>query len=116
MTMSFRKFLFSVLSASLFLTNIASAFPIASLTQEMKPDRRFLDPRLGAVPTLRIADEEALSVKVQQLAKIVGTERFCVGMIKGLLFSKGVSLKGEQCALFNMGIGRFKFDFDKLME
>jgi hypothetical protein len=75
---------------------------IASLTQDVKVDNRFVDPRLGAVPTIRIADEEALSVKVQQLAKIVGTERFYL-TVGGLLHKKSaeVGLKPDGVVVRN---------------
>jgi hypothetical protein len=61
---------------------------IASLTQDVKFDGRFVDPRLGAIPTIRIADEEHLSRKVQELAKLVGTEKFYL-TVGGTLYKKG---------------------------
>jgi hypothetical protein len=64
---------------------------IAGLTQEVALDHRFLDPSLSAVPAIRIAEEEALSVKVQELAKIVGEDRFYL-TVGGLLYKKGAEV------------------------
>jgi hypothetical protein len=43
------------------------------------------DPRLGAVPTMRFADQEAMSRKVRELAQLVGQEKFYL-MVGGRAF------------------------------
>jgi len=59
---------------------------IASLMQTIPSDvsGTFQDPRLKAIPSIRIADEEVLSLKVRQLASLVGTERFYLTVGKTL--------------------------------
>jgi hypothetical protein len=64
----FKKLIALTLSASLFLTNI-----------------------VAAVPTIRIADEEAMSRKIHEVAQMVGTERFYL-TVGGLLHKKGATV------------------------
>jgi hypothetical protein len=64
---------------------------IASLTQEVKPDAGFGDPRLGAVPTMRFANEDAMSLKVREVAQMVGQERFYL-TVGRLLHKKGATV------------------------
>jgi hypothetical protein len=56
----------------------------------------FIHPAFSAVPTLRIADEEAMSQKIREVARMVGTERFYL-TVGGLLHKKGamVGLKPD---------------------
>ena len=51
-------------------------------------NRAILDPKLGAVPTLRIADEEEITEKVNTLAELIGEEKFYL-KVGGLLYQKG---------------------------
>ena len=50
--------------------------------------RAVLDPRLSTIPTLRIADELEITEKVNQLAQLIGTEKFYL-KVAGLLYKKG---------------------------
>jgi hypothetical protein len=64
---------------------------IGGMTQDVKPDARFADPRLGAVPTMRFADEDAMSLKVREIAQMVGQERFYLSVGR-LLHKKGATV------------------------
>ena len=64
---------------------------IGGMTQDVKPDARFSDPRLGAVPTMRFADEDAMSLKVREVAQMVGQEKFYL-TVGRLLHKKGATV------------------------
>ena len=61
------------------------------MTQEARPDARFADPRLGAIPTMRFANEEAMSLKVREVAQMVGQEKFYL-TVGRLLHKKGATV------------------------
>ena len=54
-------------------------------------NRATLDPKLGAIPTLRIADEEEIIEKVNTLAELVGEEKFYL-KVGGLLYQRGADV------------------------
>ena len=54
-------------------------------------DRATLDPKLGAIPTLRIADEEEITEKVNTLAELVGEEKFYL-KVGGVLYQRGADV------------------------
>jgi hypothetical protein len=77
---------------------------ISGMLMDVKPDRLyapqpssvprsdgFMHPAFSAVPTMRIADEEAMSRKIREVAEMVGTERFYL-TVGGLLHKKGATV------------------------
>ncbi|MDR2067389.1 MAG: hypothetical protein LBP41_00140, partial [Holosporaceae bacterium] len=82
---------------------------ISGMLMDVKPDRLyapqtssvpgsdgFMHPAFSAVPTIRIADEEAMSRKIHEVAEMVGIERFYL-TVGGLLHKKSamVGLKPD---------------------
>jgi hypothetical protein len=61
---------------------------IAGLIKGVPTERRFIDPRLGAVPTIRIADEERLTDNIDRAAALIGKEVFYL-KVGELLYNKG---------------------------
>ena len=57
-------------------------------------NRATLDPKLGAIPTLRIADEEEITEKVNTLAELVGEEKFYL-KVGGLLYQRGADKRSN---------------------
>ena len=53
--------------------------------------RSTIDPKLGIIPHLRVAEEEEITKKVNALAGIVGTEKFYL-KVGGLLYKKGADV------------------------
>jgi hypothetical protein len=77
---------------------------IGGLVQDVKIDRLyvpqtssvpgsdgFIHPAFSAVPTMRFADEDAMSLKVLEVAQMVGQERFYL-TVGGLLHKKGATV------------------------
>ena len=54
-------------------------------------NRATLDPKLGSIPTLRIADEDEITEKVNTLAELVGEEKFYL-KVGGLLYQRGADV------------------------
>jgi hypothetical protein len=53
--------------------------------------RAFVDPKLGAIPTVRFAEEEEIKGKIDTVAGIVGIDTFYL-KVGGLLLSKGAEV------------------------
>jgi hypothetical protein len=88
---------------------------ISGMLRDVKVDRLYapqassvpgsdgvVSPAFSAVPTMRIADEEAMSRKIREVAQMVGTERFYL-TVGGLLHKKGamVGLKPDGIVVRN---------------
>ncbi|KAH0790225.1 hypothetical protein GPJ56_005798 [Histomonas meleagridis] len=70
-------------------TQISSSLSsINSLIQGVKVDNSILNPKLGVVPTIRIADEECLQERINKVSQLIGIEKFYL-KVGELLYNKG---------------------------